>query len=166
MGDLKIGVLAARTGTSAPTIRYYEEIGLLPKAGSRVSGQRRYDDNDVKRLTFIRRCRDFGLPIDQVRALNALVHDPESSCMTARDLAHAHLMTIRARMVELKALERSIASFVERCETTCAGGSGPDCVILEDLANPLAKKRSPANVTTPSQSTKPRPKRRSPSRIR
>jgi DNA-binding transcriptional MerR regulator len=166
MGDLKIGELAARTGTSAPTIRYYEEIGLLPKAGSRVGGQRRYVDNDVKRLTFIRRCRDFGFPIDQVRALNAMVHDPQSSCMAARDLAHAHLLTIQTKLVELKALEGSIASFVKRCDTACAGGPGPDCVILEDLANPWPENRSPAKPSTASPSTEPCPRCRPPSRVR
>ncbi len=67
MGGLKIGDLAARTGTTAPTIRYYEEIGLLPRADRQDSGQRRYGHEDIKRLTLIRRCRDFGLPIEQVR---------------------------------------------------------------------------------------------------
>lgn len=138
---LKIGALAEKTGTNAPTIRYYEQIGLLPPAGRREGGQRTYDEADVKRLTFIRRCREFGFPIEQVRALAALVTDPTSSCTEARDLAQQHLNAVRAKLAELKALERSIAGFVRDCDTACAGGPGPDCVILEDLSEPAAAYR-------------------------
>jgi DNA-binding transcriptional MerR regulator len=134
MPSLKIGALAERTGTNAPTIRYYEEIGLLRAADRQAGGQRIYGDADVERLTFIRRCREFGFSIDQVRALLALVQDPKSSCMDARDLAQEHLTTVRAKLAELKALERSIAAFVARCDASCAGGPGPDCVVLDDLA--------------------------------
>lgn len=133
---LKIGALAELTGTNAPTIRYYEEIGLLPRPDRREGGQRTYGDDDVKRLTFIRRCRDFGFPIEQVRDLAALMQDAGRSCTDARDLAQQHLVAVRAKLIELKALERSIAGFVESCDATCAGGPGPDCVILEDLAAP------------------------------
>jgi DNA-binding transcriptional MerR regulator len=83
MSDLKIGALAAQTGTNAPTIRYYEEIGLLQRAHRRPGGQRVYGDADIKRLTFIRRCREFGFSIDQVRALISLVQDPRRACMRA-----------------------------------------------------------------------------------
>jgi DNA-binding transcriptional MerR regulator len=134
MANLRIGALAARTGTSAPTIRYYEEIGLLRPADRQPSGQRSYGDEDVKRLTFIRRCRDFGFPIEQVRSLVALVQDRDSSCLDARAIAETHLEAVRAKIVELKALERSILGFCISCDNTCAGGPGPDCVILEDLA--------------------------------
>src|SRR5258708_856864 len=106
---LKIGALAAMTGTNPPTVRYYEEIGLLPPAGRRVGGQRRYGDDDVKRLTFICRCRDFGFSIEEVRALIGLMQDRSRSCTEARDMAQAHLVCVRAKLVELKALERTIA---------------------------------------------------------
>jgi MerR family transcriptional regulator, copper efflux regulator len=134
MSYLKIGTLAERTGTNAPTIRYYEEIGLLRAADRQTGGQRVYGDDDVKRLTFIRRCREFGFSIEQVRALVALVEDPRSSCMHARDLANEHLRAVRAKLSELRALERSIAAFVVNCDSSCAGGPGPDCVILDDLS--------------------------------
>jgi DNA-binding transcriptional MerR regulator len=83
--ELKIGELAEWTGTSVPTIRYYEQIGLLPRAPRQAGGQRVYGRDDVERLTFIRRCREFDFSIDQVRALVAIVHDPKSSCLDARD---------------------------------------------------------------------------------
>jgi DNA-binding transcriptional MerR regulator len=144
MSKLKIGALAKRTGTNVPTIRYYEDIGLLRPADRQAGGQRVYDDADVKRLTFIRRCRDFGFPIEQVRSLVGLVQDPQSSCLHARNMAEAHLATVRAKLAELKALERSIAAFVVNCDSSCAGGPGPDCVILDDLASGPCKSQMSA----------------------
>ena len=147
---LKIGALAQRTGTNTPTIRYYEEIGLLPRADRRQGGQRCFDEADVKRLTFIRRCREFGFPIEQVRDLLGVMEDPTRSCFEARDLAQEHLASVRAKLVELKALERSIAGFIQTCDATCAGGPGPDCSILEDLTDPagfqIQPRRQPARA--------------------
>ncbi len=144
MPNLKIGSLADRTGTNPPTIRYYEKIGLLRSADRQAGGQRVYGDADVKQLTFIRCCREFGFSLDQVRSLVALVHDPKSSCTHARDLAAEHLMAVRAKLAELKALERSIAAFVASCDASCAGGPGPDCVILDDLSKPRSVARNGA----------------------
>ena len=134
MNAMKIGALARRTGTNAPTIRYYEEIGLLRSADRQAGGQRVYGDADVKQLTFIRRCREFGFSIDQVRSLVALMQDPSLSCIHARDIAQEHLVAVRMKLAELKALERSIAAFVASCDASCVGGPGPDCVILDDLS--------------------------------
>jgi DNA-binding transcriptional MerR regulator len=130
---LKIGGLARRTGASAPTIRYYEEIGLLPRPDRQASGQRRYGDDDVRRLTFIRRCRDFGFPIGEVRALTALMQDRDRSCMEARDLVDQQLAAVRAKLAELTALERSLAALIDDSQA-CAGGAAPDCVVVEQLA--------------------------------
>ena len=134
MAKLRIGALAGRTGTNAPTVRYYEEIGLLRPADRHENGQRSYGEEDVKRLTFIRRCRDFGLSIEQVRSLATIVEDRNRSCTDARDLAALHLSAIQAKIVELKALEHSIFNFVLSCNSSCAGGPGPDCVVLNDLS--------------------------------
>jgi DNA-binding transcriptional MerR regulator len=142
MSDLKIGALAKQTGTNAPTIRYYEEIGLLRSAGRQAGNQRVYGDADVKSLTFIRRCREFGFSIDQVRSLAALAQDPASSCVHARDLAKEHLVAVRTKLAELKALERSMAAFVASCDASCADGAGPDCVILDDLSKGRTKTHS------------------------
>jgi DNA-binding transcriptional MerR regulator len=151
MRELKIGELADLTGTSVPTIRYYEQIGLLRRAARQAGGQRVYSRDDVEHLTFIRRCREFDFSIDEVRALVTIVHDPKSSCMDARDMAAEHLTAVRAKMRELKELERSLVSFVRSCDTSCAGGPGPECVILDDLAKPSAPTRHPARrVSSPS----------------
>lgn len=102
----------------------------------------------MERLTFIRRCRDFDFSIEEVRALVAIVHDPKSSCMDARDMAAEHLNAVRAKMRELKALERSLIAFVKSCDTSCAGGPGPECVILGDLAKTSAPTRHRARAST------------------
>lgn len=132
--NLKIGALAERTGINAPTIRYYESIGLLPRPHRREGGQRTYGEVDVKQLTFIRRCREFGFPIEKVRTLMGLMWDRARSCTEARDVAQEQLAAVRTKLAELEALERSLFSFVISCDTSCTGGPGPDCVILEDLA--------------------------------
>ena len=134
MSGYKIGTLAERTHTNTPTIRYYEQIGLLRRPDRQDGNQRRYSDEDVGRLPFIRRCREFGFSIEQVRTLASLVQDRSRSCMEARDIAQTHLADVRAKLRELKALEKSIAAFVATCDEKCVGGPGPDCVILDDLS--------------------------------
>lgn len=132
--EIRIGQLAKVTQTTPPTIRYYEDIGLLSTAPRPAGSQRMYGDADVRRLTFIRRCREFGFPIDKVRLLVSLVQNRDRSCMEARDLAFAHLTEVRQKLHELQELERSIAAFVESCDRSCAGGAGADCVMLEELS--------------------------------
>jgi DNA-binding transcriptional MerR regulator len=146
MDTMRIGTLADRTGTNAPTIRYYEAIGLLRAPERQRGGQRVYGEADAKRLTFVRRCRDFGFSIEQVRSLVALLEDRKRSCMEARDLAHEHLAEVRAKLRELRALERSLAGFVTSCDTSCAGGPAADCVILEDLCESPGA-RPPGNIS-------------------
>ena len=132
--EMTIGKLAAATQCTIPTIRYYEEIGLLPEANRRMSKHRVYGHTDLRRLSFIRRCRDFGFPIKQIRELVALVGSPERDCTAARDLAAVHLSEVGRKLKELRALERSLKRFVEDCSAQCAGGPACECIILEDLA--------------------------------
>jgi MerR family transcriptional regulator, copper efflux regulator len=122
-------MLAERTGTKVPTIRYYEQIGLLRPA-ARSGGQRTYDNEDVRRLAFVRRCRAFDFSIEEVRALLSLMQD-RRSCIEARNLAEARLVGLRRKLAELKALETTIASLVTECDASCAGGPASDCVILQ-----------------------------------
>jgi len=132
---LTIGQLSDRIGCSVPTIRFYEEIGLIPEAIRTEGGRRSYGDEDAKLLTFIRRCRDFGFPVEQVRDLVALSTSSERNCFEARDLACGHLKNVREKIAEMKALERSLEEFIERCDIQCAGGPAADCVIFDDLAD-------------------------------
>lgn len=117
-----------------PTIRYYEQIGLLPKAARRLGGHRLYGEADRRRLTFIRRCRAFGFPIEEVRKLAALVDTPEQDCVAAREVAHLNLVEVQRKLKELRALERSLKTFVAACDAQCVGGPAGDCVIIEELA--------------------------------
>jgi DNA-binding transcriptional MerR regulator len=133
---LTIGALAEKTGCNVPTIRYYEEIGLVPKASRRPGGHRFYGEADLRRLTFIRRCRDFGFSVEQVRTLVTLTDDPNRNCYEARDLAQVHLDQVRQKLAELRALESSLEAFVDTCTMGCSGGPGTQCAILEDLGEP------------------------------
>jgi len=136
---LSIGLVARRTGATVPTVRYYEDIGLLPPAARTEAGQRSYDETTIRRLVFIRRCRDFGFSIEQVRELVGLVDEPDRPCAEVRDIAAVHLAQVRQKLEELKALEASLSTLVCSCDTACSGGPAVDCTILEDLALPADK---------------------------
>ena len=135
MADLKIGDLAQRAGSNPPTIRYYEQIGLLRPASRGGAGQRTYGQDDVRRMRFIRRCRDFGFPIGQVRSLLSMMENGAETCDEARALAQCQLTSVRAKLAELKALESAMVGLVASCDATCAGGAAPDCVIFDTLAS-------------------------------
>ncbi|HZH44238.1 MAG TPA: helix-turn-helix domain-containing protein [Lysobacter sp.] len=131
---MRISELAKLSGTNAPTIRYYEQIGLLPQAPRQGGSQRVYEPADVRRLTFIRRCRELGFPLEQVRVLAGLLQDRDRSCLHARELAHDHLADVRERLRQLRELERQVATFVRECDRACAGGPGAECAVLDELA--------------------------------
>lgn len=133
--DIRIGSLAAQSNCSVPTIRYYEEIGLLPKAARGESGQRAYGASDLHRLVIIRRCRDFGFSIEKIRALLDLITKPERDCISVRDLAAAHLLDVRKKLRELRELERALKAIVDSCNESCLGGPVGECVIFEDMAS-------------------------------
>jgi DNA-binding transcriptional MerR regulator len=132
--EITIGLLARRAGCSVPTVRYYEEIGLLPRAARRNGGHRVYSDADVRRLTFVRHCRDFGFAIDRIKEIVALADGRAQDCTAARDLAARQLADVRRKLRELRALERNLEQVVDDCTAQCAGGPAGDCVILADLA--------------------------------
>lgn len=140
--NLTIGTMSARTRCSVPTIRYYERIGLLPSPERASNGHRYYREVDLKRLTFIKRCRDFGFPIEQVRELTDLFEDGDRACVEVRELAQAHLDEVRAKLAEMRELEASLAAFVCSCDTACSGGLTKDCVIIDDLSMPAAEPTS------------------------
>ncbi len=132
---LAIGELAAHTGLAVSAIRYYEDIGLIPKAHRRASGHRAYPAASGELLTLIRRCRDFGFSLDDTKELASLASSSDRDCVEARDLAQAHLGSVRGKLAELRALERSLSKFVTACDEGCAGGPAPECSILKDLGS-------------------------------
>ena len=131
---LTIGALSTKTHCTVPTIRYYEQIGLLPRPERASNGHRYYRDDDLKRLTFIKRCRDFGFPIEQVRDLAGLFEDGDRACVEVRDLAQVHLDQVRAKLEEMRQLEASLELLVGSCDATCSAGPTRDCCILADFA--------------------------------
>ena len=131
---VRIGALAQQTGCSVPTIRYYEEIGLIPRARRRSSGHRVYDASAAQLIGFIRRSREFGFTIEQIRSLISLSGSRKRDCAEARDIAQEHLNGVRAKLLELITLERTLVRFIDACDKTCAGGKAPDCTILKDLS--------------------------------
>jgi DNA-binding transcriptional MerR regulator len=142
---LSIGALSLRARCNVPTIRYYEQIGLLPPAQRSPNGHRHYREADLRRLILIKRCRDFGFTIEHVKQLVGLFENGDRACLEVRDLAQKHLDQVRAKMKELREFEHGLAEFVGNCTATCAGGTTRDCVVLEELAKTCA---APANQAT------------------
>jgi len=123
-----IGELSRRTGCNIETIRYYERIGLLPRA--RRSGRyRNYEPADAGRLGFIRRARELGFTLGEVRALLALAAADAQSCDEARALAAAHLADVRMRIADLKRMERTLADHIRSCDA----GDNVACPLIESL---------------------------------
>ena len=128
-GPLAIGDLARQTGTKVNTIRFYEEIGLLPRALRTASGRRTYAQSDVSRLAFIRGARALGFGLEQVRTLLDLADDRGRSCNDVDALARQHLEDVEAKIVSLKSLRQELSNLISECER----GTIADCRILEAL---------------------------------
>ncbi len=129
MAELTIGRLAARTGVNIETIRYYERIGMIPPPPRSTGGQRRYQESHLRRLSFVRRCRELGFPLDEIRALLALVDGGRYSCAEVRDMTVRQLDAVRRRIADLLVMERTLDTMA----AACAGGSVPDCPIVDAL---------------------------------
>lgn len=129
--DLKIGDLARATGTKVVTIRYYEKIGLLEPPARSPGGYRSYGAADLSRLRFIRRCRDLGFPLDQIRALLALSSQEARPCAEVDALTATHLREVEAKIADLQALARELRRIANSCS---GGGTISDCRILEAMA--------------------------------
>jgi len=126
---MNIGEAAQRSGLPPKTIRYYEDIGLLQPA-RRANGFRDYGDKDVHELRFIARARGLGFSVEECRHLLGLYRDTGRASAEVRETAAAHIATVRSKIAELKSMERTLSSLIERC----AGDSRPDCPILESLS--------------------------------
>ncbi len=112
-------------------IRWYEQQGLIPQAVRSESNYRHYSEADLHRLRFIRRSRDLGFSIKQIAELLALWNNQGRSSADVKQLALAHVASLRARILELEAMVRSISHLAE----TCHGDGRPDCPILETLGS-------------------------------
>jgi len=126
---LTIGTLARRTGTKVQTIRYYEQIGLMPEPGRTEGGQRRYGEGDLDRLAFIRHARQLGFPLEAIRELLDLSDHPTRPCAEADAIAARQLREVERKMARLQALQNELSRMVEECR----GGAAARCRVLEVL---------------------------------
>ena len=126
---LAIGTLAKRTGTKVQTVRYYEQIGLMPEPGRTEGGQRRYGDADLDRLAFIRHARQLGFTLEAIRELLDLSDNPSRSCAEVDVIAHRQLKEVEARIARLEALRKELKRMLRECSRDTVS----DCRVLEVL---------------------------------
>ncbi len=128
---ISIGEASSLCGVKVPTIRYYEQIGLLP-APPRTEGNRRaFDPGDLRRLAFIRHARELGFEISAIRALLTLQDDPHQPCSTADAIARARLAEVQQRIDSLTALKAELGLMIESCNH----GKVANCRVIEVLAD-------------------------------
>lgn len=130
---LTIGKLAGATGTKVETIRYYEQIGLLPAPARSAANYRTYDAAHLRRLSFIRRARDLGFSIDQVRELMGLADRRDQSCVAVDVIANQHRDAITRKIADLTALAGELDTLIDSCSRNTVA----DCRIIEALAPSL-----------------------------
>lgn len=126
---MKIGQLSKQANCKIETIRYYEKTGLLPAPDRSTGGYRIYDDDHLKRLLFIRRCRELGFTIEEIRGLLKLVDGGNYTCSDVKQITLGHVDSIRQKIVDLKKLEKTLSQIASKC----AGGSTPECPIIDAL---------------------------------
>lgn len=127
---MPIGGVSQRTGCNIETIRYYERIGLLPPPDRR-GRYRHYSPRDIKRLVFVRRARELGFTLDEVRTLLRLSEtDGTSPCNEVREISEAHLANVRRRIDDLRTMEHLLRTAIHQCDV----GRQPRCPLIEALS--------------------------------
>ncbi len=121
--------LARLTGCNIETIRYYENIGVMPEPPRTSKNYRVYDHGHVGRLKFIMRSRELGFGLEEIRELLALVDGGAQTCGEVQTLANTHLASVRAKIADLRRIEDVLASTVARC----TGGDVPECPVIDAL---------------------------------
>ena len=124
-----IGAFSERTGCHIETIRYYERIKLLPKPARSEGGHRRYDGEQVKRLVFIRRSRELGFSLDEIRTLLRLVDGKRYTCQEIKTITEKHVDDVKKKISDLRRLQKTLRDISSQCE----GGLVPDCPIIDAL---------------------------------
>ena len=129
--QMTIGELAQRTGCKVQTIRYYEQIALMPEPARTEGKQRRYGARHLERLAFIRHSRELGFPLDAIRELLGLSDHPDQPCAAADRIARRQLEQVESRISRLRALRTELKRMIVQCH----GGRISDCRVIEVLAD-------------------------------
>ena len=129
---LTIGKLGEAAGVKVPTIRYYEQTGLLKPPERTEGNQRRYGKAQLEQLGFIKHARDLGFSIESILALIVLQSHPDRGCQSATEIAQTQLADVRAKIRQLTALERELSRISEACS---GAGRAQDCYVLAALAD-------------------------------
>jgi len=129
---MNIGEAARRSGVPAKTIRYYEDVDLIPNAVRRDNGYRDYSDRDVEVLRFLRHARGLGFSVEECRGLLSLYEDKTRASADVKALALKHIVEMDAKIAELQSIRATLQTLADRCQ----GDHRPDCPILENLASP------------------------------
>ncbi len=127
---MNIGQAAAQSGVSAKMIRHYEDLGLMPRVRRTEANYRRYEPADVHTLRFIKRSRDLGFSMAQIKELVGLWQNKGRSSAAVKNIAGKHLAELKAKITQLKAM----ADTLEHLSRHCHGDHRPECPILEDLS--------------------------------
>ncbi|TNE37445.1 MAG: MerR family transcriptional regulator [Alphaproteobacteria bacterium] len=130
-GQFTIGPLAQASGVNVQTVRYYEQIGLMPAPHRSEGNQRLYSKTHVDRLAFIRHARDLGFSLNDVRELLELQDKPDMSCAEADQIASQHLGEVNRKILRLQALQTELSRMVDQC----AGGAISNCRVIEILSD-------------------------------
>ena len=128
---LSIGEVAKATGIKVVTLRYYEHLGLVPAPARTAGNYRAYSEKDLRRLRFIRRCRDLGFTLDQVRELLRLSSQKNQECSEVDRITRRHLTDVEAKISDLKRLAKVLRRISSRCR---GDGLIADCRIIEALS--------------------------------
>lgn len=131
VSDLSIGQLAKDGGVKVQTIRYYEQIGLIPPAYRTAGNHRQYSMRHVDLLKFIRHGRALGFSLDEVRELLALREAPDRACGEVDEIAKRHLVDVEEKISQLQGLQAELKSMIKQC----AGGTVSSCRIIEVLSD-------------------------------
>jgi MerR family mercuric resistance operon transcriptional regulator len=129
MTPFTIGSLSRDTGCNIETIRYYERIGLMPAPPRSKGGHRLYEKDHLKRLSFIRRSRDLGFALEEVRGLLRMIDGHDYTCDEVKVLTLNHLQGVQQKIADLRRLEKALKTMAAECE----GGNVPDCPIIDAL---------------------------------
>lgn len=131
---MNIGQAAKASGVTAKMIRYYESVGLIPPAGRADSGYRKYSDNEVQTLRFIRRSRDLGFSLERIRSLLGLWEDRERQSRDVKKLAHQYIGELDEDIARLQSIRAQLTHLADNCN----GDHRPDCPIIDDLSRKQA----------------------------